>query len=238
MKTMVDLGGTAPMSLTGAVLLYQGGKHCFATYHPARQTESGTPVLDAGQPLTTAFLKTLAGELGYRVTPEILPEAVLARTPDLLVWWTPARRRPLFFPEHLAAAAPLSGKVFPQPPLVFKVSGRELWIRALEENARPEPTTRLKTAPYWNCAESGQICQGSMRSPDVGTNLQAMQSWERAFFQSEFTHAYGAVRITSHRDGSLGLWQALSNTEGPFPAQYLTDARETLAQFVERRGSQ
>ena len=77
-----------------------------------------------------------------------------------------------------------------------------------------------------------------MRSPDIGTSIEALPSWERAFFQSEFTHAYGAVRITSHRDGFLGLWKQLSNTEGPFPAQYLTDARETLAQFVERQGSQ
>ena len=188
--------------------------------------------------MTTAFLKTLAGELGYSVPAEILPETVLARTPDLLVWWTPARVRPLFLPEHVAAAAPLKGKLFPQPPLVFKVSGRELWVRALEENARPRPATQLKTAPYWNCAESGQVCQGSMRSPDAGPSLEAIEVWERAFFQSEFTHAYGGARITSHRDGFLGLWKSLANVEGPFPAHYLTDARETLARFVERKGAE
>src|ERR1035437_5119398 len=45
----------------------------------------------------------------------------------------------------------LSGKVFPQPPLVFKVCGSELSVRALTENRRPRPETTLMVAPYWNC---------------------------------------------------------------------------------------
>ena len=62
-----------------------------------------------------------------------------------------------------------------------------------------------------------------------------METWERAFFQSKFTHAYGATLITLHPGGFLGLWRSLAGA-GTSPIEHLTDARETLAQFVERSG--
>ena len=78
------------------------------------------------------------------------------------------------FAEHTAEAAGLIGKRFPQPGLLFKVSGRDLWVRALAEGRRPNAGTLLRTAPYWNCADSGKVCQGSMRSPDAATSLESM----------------------------------------------------------------
>ena len=45
----------------------------------------------------------------------------------------------------------LNGKVFPQPPLVFKVCGSELSVRSLTEDRRARPETPLMLAPYWNC---------------------------------------------------------------------------------------
>jgi hypothetical protein len=74
-----------------------------------------------------------------------------------------------------------------------------------------------------------------MRSPEVGASPDAIEAWERAFFQSRFTHAYGAARLTRHPDGFIALWAGLADSQGAFPAEYLTDARETLQQFVERR---
>jgi len=42
------------------------------------------------------------------------------------------------------------------------------------------------------------------------------------------------VRLTSHPQGFFGLWKSLKNSEHAFPVQFLTDANETLLQFVER----
>ena len=50
----------------------------------------------------------------------------------------------------------------------------------------------------------------------------------------QFTHANGAVRLTSHPGGFVGLWKSLKGSQLPFPNEYLTDAKETLRQFVER----
>lgn len=234
MECYVELGGSEDLTLKGAVLVYQGSSRSFASWHDARAAEGGgAPYLGEGQPLTTAFLRALAEGLGARVAPEILPERVLVRTPETIVWWSPAQIRAMFFAGIEQRAKQISGRRFPQPALVWKVSGRDLWLRAIAENWRPDATTMLKTAPYYNVSEQGVVCQGSMRAPDeIGT--AAIGIWEKAFFESEFTHVYGAARLTNHHGGCLGLWTSIAGRKKLFPVEYLTDARETLRQFVER----
>ena len=234
MNCSVDLGGSELLTLHGAVLVYRSrsGRRAFAAWHPAHLEPDGAPSLGAGEPLTTAFLRRLADGLGSQLRPEILPENVLVRTPDRLVWWVPAQQRVMFFPDADPKLAQLSGKRFPHPALVFKVSGRQLSIRALVRDRRPGESTMLKTAPYLNVNEASVCCQGSMRSPE-GTSVDTIAGWESAFFQSEFTHVYGAVRLTSHRGGFVGLWTSLAGKQ-QFSTQFLTDARETLRSFAER----
>jgi hypothetical protein len=69
-----------------------------------------------------------------------------------------------------------------------------------------------------------------MRVPD-NSDIASIPLWEDAFFQSEFTHAAGAIRLTNHPEGFIGLWRSLVGKKR-FPVQYLTDAGETLQEFV------
>jgi PRTRC genetic system protein B len=143
----------------------------------------------------------------------------------------------MFFAQHDRELERLNGKRFPHPPLVWKVSGRDLWVRALTENRRPNATTKLMTAPYWNVdGATGWTCQGSMRSPE-DNGVGSIDLWERAFFESEFTHASGVTRLTTHRGGFLGLWKSLAERRKAFPVEHLTSARETLREFVNDLGS-
>lgn len=234
MECYIELGGSEDLALKGAVLVYRGGARCFASWHDARVPEGGgAPFLGEGKPLTTAFVQALAEGLGARVIPEVLPEQVLVRTPEMIVWWSSAQVRTIFFGGADEKARRMSGARCAQPPLVWKVSGRELWVRAMTENRRPAATTALKTAPYYNVSEQGLVCQGTMRAPDeIGT--AAISLWEKAFFESEFTHVYGAARLTNHPGGCLGLWGSIAGKKRSFPVGYLADARENLRQFVER----
>jgi PRTRC genetic system protein B len=235
MEINVVIGGGQNMTLSGAVLVYQGGREAFAVWHPAKSgPHGGAPYLGEAEPLTMEFLRALSTGLGVYVAPEILPAPVLVRTSDLLVWWTPAQRRILFFGKHSEAGSELNGKCYPIPPLVFKVGGGHLWVRALDNDERPSAETKLKTAPFWNCNDSGEVCVGTMRIPE-SSGVDAIEAWERGFFQSEFTHAYGAARLTSFPGAFLGLCRRLAGSRKPFPVEYLTDARETLREFVERR---
>src|ERR1700756_4500690 len=106
MDISVSIGGGQNLTLTGAVLVYQGGREAFAVWHPAKsgQTE-GAPYLGEAEPLTMEFLRTLSTGLGVYVAPEVLPASVLVRTSELLVWWAPAYHRLLFFVEHSHAGS-------------------------------------------------------------------------------------------------------------------------------------
>lgn len=231
MKAHVEIGEACQLELQQAVLVYRGTHRAFATLHDVTRPKDGTPLLGPARPLSLAFLRSLAEGLGSQVAAEILPVNVLVRTPEMLVWWSPASRRIMFFGEADPEARKLKGKVFPHPPLVFKVRGRELYVRALANNVRPEAATRLKTAPYWNVGgEDGRICLGTARAPEEASVL-SIPAWESAFHKSEFTHALGAARLTTHAGGFVGLWRNLAGKKH-FPARHLAEAQETLAQFV------
>ena len=150
MNTHIDIGGSEALSLRGAVLIYQGNARSFAAWHEAKHSDQGPPSLSEAHPLTTEFVRGLADGLGTRTPVEILPENVLVRTPETIVWWTPQARRTMFFRDTDEDARSLSGKRFPHPPLVWRVSGRELSVRAAKENTRPTSGTKLCVAPYWN----------------------------------------------------------------------------------------
>jgi PRTRC genetic system protein B len=231
MKAHVNIGANHEFRLTQAVLVYRGGGDgAFASLHEVKVGENEIPYLAPGEAVTTAFLRTLAQGLGTQVKPEILPDNVLTRTPDVLVWWSRPQRRVMFFGGVNEEARKLNGLIFPHPALIFKVVGRDLLVRAVASNSRPCPETPMKIAPYWNT--DIRVCPGSMRVPD-SFDVASIVQWEDAFFQSEFTHPAGAVRLTSHRGRFIGLWRSLAGKKR-FPVQYLTDAGETLQEFVCR----
>jgi PRTRC genetic system protein B len=231
MQAYVNIGANVEFKLSEAVLVYRGGGNgAFASLHQVKQGEDGIPYLAPGEALTTAFLRTLAQGLGAQVKPEILPDNVLARTPDMLVWWSRPQRRVMFFGGTNEEARKLNGLLFPHPALIFKVAGRDLFVRAMATNSRPGPDTLLKTAPYWNTDARGLVCAGSMRVPE-SSDIASIPAWGDSYFRSEFTHAAGAVRLTNHPGGFIGLWRSLIGRK-KFPVQYMTDAGETLQEFV------
>jgi PRTRC genetic system protein B len=231
MQAYVGIGANCEFKLGEAVLVYRaGGGGAFASLHQVKQGDNGVPYLAPGEPLTTAFVRTLAQGLGAQVKPEIFPENILARTPDLLAWWARPQCRVMFFGGTDAESRKMNGLLFPHPGLVFKVVGKDLFIRAVATKSRPGPETKLKLVPYWNTDSRGLVCAGSMRAPE-SSDVASIHAFEAAYFQSEFTHAAGAVRLTSYPGGFIGLWRSLAG-RNRFPVRYLTDAGETLQDFV------
>jgi len=138
----------------------------------------------------------------------------------------------MFFGGTDEEARKINGLVFPHPALAFRVVGKDLFVRALATTSRPGPETKLKMAPYWNTDGRGLVGAGSMRVPE-SCDIASISSWQDGYFQSQFTHAAGAVRLTSHPEGFIGLWGSLAGRKR-FPVQYLIDAGETLQEFVSR----
>jgi PRTRC genetic system protein B len=145
---------------------------------------------------------------------EVFPENVLAKGDRMIVWWTHACRRQMFYENSEQKARKLNGRSFPQPPLVWRVDNGDLKIRALVENKRPGAATTLAVAPFWNLSDDGRVCTGTMRRPDSAT-AATIDEWERGFYESAFTHA-NVGRLTRHPGGFEGLWSGLCDKRKPF----------------------
>jgi PRTRC genetic system protein B len=141
----------------------------------------------------------------------------------------------MFYQNSEGKASNLNGRLFPQPPLVWRVCDGQLKIRALTQNKRPMAKTKLAVAPYWNLSDNGTVCTGSMRRPECGS-VATMSGWERGFYESAFTHA-NVGRLTRHKDGFEGLWSSLTGKRRLFPLNSLIVLPETLVQFVREEGN-
>ncbi len=167
MRFSIDVGSELELKLYQAVLLYKndhGNRHMATVHGVVQQRRRWKSVLGAGQLLSTASLRELARQLGTGCPVEFLPDEVVARTPDLLAWWTPAAVRPMFFRAGSELEG-ISGKLFPHPALLFVVRSSVLYVRALFATQRPRPDSKLAAAPYWNIDSNGAVCAGTMRTP-------------------------------------------------------------------------
>ena len=229
MEVGVSIGKNHHFGLREALLVYRDQQTSFITRHEVTLQKDAPPTLGPAQPLTVAFVESLVNSLGGGAV-EVLPENVLAKGDRMIVWWTRAQRRQMFYQNSEGKAAALNGCTFPQPPLVWRVGNGELVIRALTENERPEARTKLAFAPFWNLSDDGWVCLGSMRRPDSAT-VASIQSWERGFYESAFTHS-NVGRLTRHKGGFEALWGSLAGKHKPFPLKALIVLTQTLAQFV------
>lgn len=239
----VHLGADTPFVLGHALLIYRssGGfvgprdrQQAYVTVHEVEHPRSGPPVLAAGRPADTAFLRALATSMETAVPPEVLPEHVLCRTTDIVCWWSAGAPRPMHFRER-TKLAPLTGRVIPQPALVWKLQGRALYVRALEASARPEAKTPLHIAPYWNTDHDGRVCLGDMKRPEF-IDVANLRAWEEGFFGSLFTGQNNlGKRYTKANDGIVGVWRR-AGRRNRFPTDTLEPAKETLQEFLGRDG--
>jgi PRTRC genetic system protein B len=234
MDVGIAIGENHRFELREALLIYCENRNAaFVTrHHVLKANKSGIPSLGPAQPLTVNFVEELVHSFEGRTASEILPENILAKTNRLICWWTPRQRRQMFYANAEHRAEELNGKIFAQPPLVWRAEDGQVQIRALRENRRPGAETKLAVAPYWNLSDDGTLCTGSMRRPS-GTSVATTALWERGFYESAFTHA-NVGRLTRHPGGFEGLWNSLAGKRTPFPADTLIELPETLRLFVER----
>lgn len=233
MKVEVSIGEMHRFELRDALLIYRENRRGFITWHAVTAQKQGPPLLGPAQPLTTAFVEDLAVSLSGGARAEVLPKSVLAKTDRMIAWWTPRRVHRMFFENAEGKAQRLNGKLFPQPPLVWRVVHGDLKIRALSENKRPEAQTTLAVAPFWNLSDDGGVCLGSMRCPE-SASVGSIDAWERGFYESAFTHA-NVGRLTRHQGGHDGLWAELAGKRRPFPTDTLIRLPQTLAEFIQGR---
>ena len=116
MDIHLSIGQNHRFELHDALLIYKGGRQSFITHHTVVPQENAPPALGPAQPLTFNFVDSLLRSLGRGADAEVLPQNVLAKGDQSLVWWTPRRDRQMFYTNAQDTCAHLNGKggwVFP-----------------------------------------------------------------------------------------------------------------------------
>jgi PRTRC genetic system protein B len=171
MKVHISIGENHRFALREALLVYGDSQKSFITRHEIAGGDKTPPTLGPAQPLTVGFVESLVRSLHGSVAAEVLPENVLAKGDRMVVWWTPAQRRQMFYKNSEGKCAALNGRTFPQPALVWKVANGELSIRALGESRRPAPRRSLPlhrsgtSRPMAVCAPGRCVARTTHRSP-------------------------------------------------------------------------
>src|SRR5271170_6083743 len=79
MEIHVSIGENRRFELRDALLVYGDRQRSFVTRHKVVLHQNGPPTLEAAQPLTLAFVESLAHSLYGGSTAEVLPEHVFGQ---------------------------------------------------------------------------------------------------------------------------------------------------------------
>lgn len=219
--------------LTNALLIYEARetRQAYATKHRV-ELINGSPMIRPGAPLTEGDFKDLIAGLKPQDRPAIEwnDPAILAKGMGRLIWWTPPRKRAMFFQASSQSVVQFSGSAScPTPGLVFMAGERTLHVFAFMGESAPTKQTKLYQAPFFNVWSNGQVCVGNAKMPaeDQRTDLQA---WERFFFGSHFTHPNFREkdRLTLGVEPCAFWKKQLSRPSKTFPEGVLVDINLTV----------
>ena len=145
-----------------------------------------------------------------------------------VVWFTPENKRHLCFKGNLSIA---DGEAF-LPPLLWKASKNDLSIWALARDGRPNLSTVLYFAPFFNTYPDGRVCMGNVeiKFPN-GCNLERFISeWERYYFGSAFSHLLQDVSPV--KGNIVQLWKDLIGSGKSFPKKSFKKFPKKLKEVI------
>ncbi len=237
MKFDVTIHGSG-YKLSAAVLIYTNPdqRHAFATKHEVSDMD-GRPTVRPGMPFTEVDYRSLVQAMAPKEQPKMQwnDQRILARGLGRVLWWSPPKKRSLFFKASSHNAGTFDGRgVCPCPGLVFLNDGRSLYVFAYEGDQTPSATTRLCQAPFFNVWSSGQVCVGNARAPK-DEQQGDVDAWERMFFGSHFTHPNftEADRLT-HGVNPTTFWKEMLEQERDhFPSDVLVKLNLCVQDLLE-----
>jgi PRTRC genetic system protein B len=189
-------------------------------------------------PLSVKESERLAGALknsteksSCYLQPEgVIPENVLyfnGKGDGCAVWFTKECRKYLHFRKELGIS---DGEAL--PPLLWKATRSQVWIWALEKNERPDLSSKLYFAPFFNCYRDGRVCMGNVNvNISQGCRLEKfITEWERYYFASAFSHLLDDVSPV--KTNVVQLWKKLIEKNRTFPKNLLKKSNQKLSDLL------
>ncbi|NVM66861.1 PRTRC genetic system protein B [Mucilaginibacter sp. SG538B] len=144
------------------------------------------------------------------------------------IWHTPPMERELFFVPELGIPCGHM-KV---PAMLWKGSGDQLSVFALNDRRKPMLNSPLFHAPYFNMYSDGRVCMGTVKLGIHGDTCleDFIGLWEKYFFSSYFSHTIGGGSIAGMN--IVQLWQQQAKSGQKFPGGHLVRTGKTLKDIL------
>lgn len=234
-------GGGQALIPTHAIVLYDEARQSvyarrssavFATVHGMTVVD-GVPQLGAGAAVAREGLMALFSGLDPQRNEmaKLTSTRVLTQGAQWMVWYSPASKRRVWF--NASDVGQKSAEV-PLPPLLFAVSPLGWHVFAMKTGRRPGASTQLYQAPFYNVWKDGKLCVGSTPKPQ-GDARWDPAAWEKAFFESNFTHSnVHGEPLVHYRGGAAAFWKALLRGKKfqTFPKEVLVERKLTVGQLL------
>jgi PRTRC genetic system protein B len=194
--------------------------------------ENGKVELLEGKPLTkktyTAIAESIKSstEINFK-SRGFISDKVISFSKSLsgidIVWKWKSRKQLLKFDKKLK----IKSTAYMLPDLIFKLHNNTLSVFSYKRYQKEK--TLLYKAPFHNINSGGSICMGNAKGDSEQIYIEdIMDSWENAFFMSEFTH-FNDSEVSTKR-----LTEILKEmkTAKAYPMEYLVKTNKHLKQIL------
>jgi PRTRC genetic system protein B len=156
----------------------------------------------------------------------VVPKRLIAHRNQSYLWWSPSKKRKMYFHTASPELNALNGHEFFQPNVLFKAEGRTLHAWALSKSKRPTLRTTLHRIPLYNISETGLVCM-----PQQTPNFTP-ESIEEQFWNSPYTHANSAGKTIFNSSLSYPEYLTTLCTHS-FPTDTLLPSTITLKDILK-----
>ncbi len=223
-----------------AIVIYGSGTHrygrqgaadnVYATVHEI-SCRGGKKRLKAGTPINRTALTRTLQRLSSRDALQIVPPDVLAIGTDYVAWWLPPARRAIWFGEGTT----LRGRhgIVVQPGVIFVAIRNDIYVVAVKGNERPDASTPVYMAPYFNVWSQGRVCKGNVPFPSH-PSIDVIAQYTSAFFDSYSTTPNVQRGLVRFRGGPTTLWgDLLDGKHDAFPETALVPLKNNLKGYLQ-----
>lgn len=179
-----------------------------------------------------SFIKANAVKMDFE---DVIPEHILYGVNKTgltsVIWYRPASTRSLNFSDHLNIRGAQNVTL---PALLYIAKNTSLYIYALASNSRPDRSTKLYKAPFFNIYDDGNVCLGTApvgRMKSKSFEKEA-DRFERGFFLAE----QNGGQSNQCKTALPKLWQQLIKEKAGFPKKELVihPKYKTLGELLDK----
>jgi len=144
----------------------------------------------------------------------------------VLIWFEAPQKRKMYFTKELKIK---NGEAF-QPGLIFLLKNESLYVYAVAGKSISE-NEQLYQAPYHNVDNNGSVCLGSANVNSIKQTYEGvMSAYSTLFWNSEFSHAAGAVAPIN---GNINtFWREQIKSKSPFDYAVLKPIKKTIKNLL------